>query len=240
MKHILVAKWALAVAAVGGLSGAAAAQGTAANAERGLTLVVLGSSTAAGAGAQPVSNGWVSHYETALRAKDPTIRVVNLGVGGYTTAHILPVGTPLAVGRPRPDVKHNITRALAYRPDAILINMPSNDAASGFSVEEQQKNFRLLSGIARRAGVPLWVATTQPRNLPADRRQWQVTMQEWIRATFTDHTLDFWSGLSTPDGGLAPAYDSGDGIHLNNAGHAILAERALAAGIPEAVRAGRR
>ena len=38
---------------------------------------------------------------------------------------------------------------------------------------------------------------------------------------------------ATGDGTVNPSYDSGDGIHLNNAGHALLYERILAKNIPE-------
>ena len=41
-------------------------------------------------------------------------------------------------------------------------------------------------------------------------------------------TIDFWTGLGKNDNnGILPAYDSGDGTHMNAAGHRILFNRVI-------------
>jgi lysophospholipase L1-like esterase len=108
-----------------------------------VNVVVLGSSTAEGAGASKLSNSWVFKLEQELKISNKASSVINYGKSGYSTFHILPTGTRYS-NRPNPDIERNITNALSMNPNMIIINMPSNDAAYGYSNEEQLKNYRLL------------------------------------------------------------------------------------------------
>ncbi len=188
-------------------------------------IVILGSSTAAGTGASVRDSAWVERFTRDARGRDTTVRVVNLAVGGYTTYHIMPTGYKAPPGRPAPDPLHNITYGLMFRPAFIIINLPSNDAASGCTVSETLANYdTVLSRIP--AGVEVWVTTTQPRDLDSAGRAKLIAVRDSTYARFGDHALDFWSTLANPDGSLRKEYDAGDGIHLNDRGHRILAERA--------------
>ncbi len=198
-----------------------------------LRVVVLGSSTAAGAGASVRDSAWVWRYDTYLKSLDPDYDAVNLAVGGYTTYHIQPEGYVPPQDRPAPDIHRNITAAIALRPSAIIINLPSNDAAKNYSIIEQAQNFERVAGEAATAGIPLWVCTTQPRNMNETQRQNLMAMRDWITGTYADHVLDFWSGLATGAGMMLPEFNSGDGVHLNDAGHRLLFERVRDARIPE-------
>ena len=62
-------------------------------ADAGTRIVVLGSSTAAGAGVSDSNRAWVNQYRTYLQSIDPTNTVTNLAKGGYTTCAIMPTGT---------------------------------------------------------------------------------------------------------------------------------------------------
>ncbi len=197
-----------------------------------LRIVVLGSSTAAGAGASVTDSAWVWRYRAYLESIDPDYEVVNLAVGGYTTYHIQPNEYVSPDGRVARDTLRNITRAIALDADAIIINLPSNDAAKKFSIIEQTQNFERVAAKADSADIPLWVCTTQPRNLPDSGRMNLITMKDWITDRFGDHTLDFWSELAVEDGSMRSAYNSGDGVHLNDAGHGVLFSRVVDAGIP--------
>lgn len=196
-----------------------------------LRIVVLGSSTAAGAGPSTLDSAWVWRYRAYLTARDSTARVINLARGGYTSYHILPTATEAPEGRPLPDTLRNITHALSLRPSAIIINLPSNDAAKDYSIIEQSGNFERVAEEAAWAGIPLWVCTTQPRNLSEDKRLNLVIMRDWIMTTYADYAVDFWNGLAEDGGVIAAAYDSGDGVHLNDAGHALLFSRIVDADI---------
>lgn len=205
----------------------------------GIHVVILGSSTAEGTGPRDPANAWVNRYRRDLRDADPAARVTNLARGGYTTYQIQPDGFVPPLGRPAPDPERNITAAVRLHPDAIVINLPSNDATLGCGAGEQLANYDRVLAVAAEAGVPVWVATTQPRNLEPAGRAIQTAMRDSTFARFGKHALDFWSGFAAPDGTIAPEYDCGDGIHLNDAAHGILCERVVAADIPAALAAAR-
>ncbi len=199
-------------------------------------IVVLGSSTAAGTGPRRAENAWVERYRAYLRQAFPKFRLINLAVGGYTTYHIQPADYAPPPGRPGPDVDHDITKALAAKPDAIIINMPSNDQASSFSLAEQLANYDRVIELGARSGVSFWVTTTQPRNFAdvAQRRE-LVLARAAIRQKFGDHTLDFWTPFAEQDGTIKASFDSGDGTHMNDAAHALLVQQLIQAKIPEAI-----
>ena len=190
------------------------------------TIVVIGSSTAEGTGASTQDSSWVGRYRELL-SDDTRYEVVNLARGGYTTYHILPTGTdiPAGVGIV-PDLNRNVTEALSYDPLAIIVNMPSNDAAQGFSVEAQLDNYEAIEGAASEAGVMTYIATTQPRNFDnASQIQIQRDVRDSILAIYGDRAIDFWTGLADDNGFIIDSLDSGDGTHLNDGGHRILYQR---------------
>ena len=55
-----------------------------------------------------------------------------------------------------------------------------------------------------------------------------------------ESAVDFWTELALPGATIDPRYDSGDGIHLNDAGHRILFERMAAKGILAGAEPARR
>jgi lysophospholipase L1-like esterase len=191
-------------------------------------IVVLGSSTAYGTGSKPIlDSSWVNRYAAFLHAINPAYQITNLAVGGYDTYCIQPDDYLPPKGRRRPDSLRNITRALSLNPDAIIINMPSNDQAEHLAEQEQKDNFLRVATLAEQAGVPLWVTTTQPRNMKAADVSGLIEMRDWIRSQFGSHSIDFWTGLAAPSGIQDSTFGAGDGIHLNNAGHRILVQRVL-------------
>ncbi|WP_157976140.1 GDSL-type esterase/lipase family protein [Lewinella sp. IMCC34191] len=192
------------------------------------TIVVIGSSTAEGTGASSQDSSWVGRYRAYL-ADDTRYEVVNLARGGYTTYHILPTGSeiPAGVGIV-PDLNRNVTEALTYDPFAIIVNMPSNDAARGFTPEAQLENFAAIANAAREEGTMIYIATTQPRNFPETARvDDQIEVRDSILKIYGDMAIDFWTGIADENGFIIDSLDSGDGVHLNDGGHRILYERVL-------------
>lgn len=197
-------------------------------------IVVLGSSTAAGVGPKLSKNTWVNRYRAYLAKEFPNFSLTNLAVSGYTTYHVQPSDYLPPPGRPTPKPAKNITAALALSPSAIIINLPSNDIARGYAFEEQIENFERLSEIAAVNGVPLWVTTPQPRNFEVPLQLSELfTLRVALTYAFEKQLIDFWTNIAVADGTLVPEYDSGDGLHLNDAAHALLAERVIASKIPE-------
>jgi len=196
-------------------------------------IVVLGSSTAAGSGANPSDSAWVNRYRADLQSLNPDYRVTNLAQGGFTTYRLMPDSFVPPAGRPAIDTSRNITKALSLQPDALIINLPSNDVSSGFTVEEQLDNFEILIGEAENAGIPIWVSTTQPKNYNGNLTliQKQLDVRDSLQSRYAPFVIDFWTGLADSTNQLADAYDSGDGTHLNNRGHQELFERVKATNI---------
>ncbi|MFK7786515.1 MAG: GDSL-type esterase/lipase family protein [Crocinitomicaceae bacterium] len=193
-----------------------------------MTIVVLGSSTAAGAGTWPIDRAWVNRYRKYVQGYNPDNQVINLAKGGYNTYHLLPSGNKPPRGRHNPDTLRNITEALTYSPDGIVINLPSNDISGGFSVKEQLDNFRRYASICEANNVELWVTTTQPRNFPKTRkRQLQAAVKDSLWKLFPDNCIDFWTEFTDENLNVVKSYDSGDGCHLNNEGHRILTDRVI-------------
>ncbi len=202
------------------------------------TLVVLGSSTPAGMGATVYDSSWVARYTKFVHDRKPTRSVLNLAVGGLTSYHILPTGSPEVTNRPAPDKSHNITRALKAHPAAIIVNMVSNDIANGYTGAEYLKNLDTVAAVARRAGVPTWFCTIQPRNFAgtdAAKRDTLKSLAQRMLIEFAPHAIDFWTGLADTDNTILTACSAGDGLHLNNLGHLTLFNRVVAAHIPDTI-----
>ena len=178
----------------------------------GLRVVVLGSSTAAGTGASS-NRGWVDLLHNYLLTQLPNHQLFNLAVGGYTTRDVLPTG----------NANHNITQALSLDPSVVLVNLPSNDVARSISDEESMRNFAALKEAADAEGVPIYFTTTQPRNFSSvGTRQRLATQADQIKALFSPYVISIYSELADSNQRIKPQYGSGDGIHLNNAGHQFI------------------
>ncbi len=192
-----------------------------------IKIVVLGSSTAAGVGPSSSDSAWVNRYRKHLYQLNTTSNVVNLAVGGYTTYHLMPDDFQPPGNRPAPSVGHNITTALLLDADVIIINLPSNDAARNYSVAEQLANYDSVLAKAGEKNVPVWITTTQPRNLSSSQRQNLMAMRDSTFSRFGEKAIDFWNGLANEDGTIKPEFNSGDNIHLNDKAHRILEQRVI-------------
>ncbi len=191
-------------------------------------IVIVGSSTAAGTGASPHDSSWAKKLSTYILRANPQAEVYNLALGGLNSYHLRPTGSIPPAGRPQPDESRNITAALALNPHAIIVNLPSNDAASAYTLQETQTNFNLIVSTADAAGVPVWVSTSQPRNgLPASQSASLLQLRDWVIQRFGAKAIDFWATVGNTDGSISSAFDAGDGIHLNNYGHHILFSRTV-------------
>lgn len=189
-------------------------------------IVVLGSSTAAGTGASPIDSSWVNKFRKNLFLLDSTYRVINLAVGGYTTYDVMPTGFIPPIGRPTPKQYNNISYGLSFSPKMFLVNLPSNDAANFYTITEQTRNYDTLISVASRNGVDMYISSPQPRNFTnATQTSLLIGMVDTCFTRYSKFAVDFWNGLAQSNGYIKPEYNSGDGVHLNNAGHQKLFER---------------
>ncbi len=198
-------------------------------------IIVLGSSTAAGAGVSTADSAWVNRYRNYFQSINPDNEVINLAVGGYNSYRIMPDSFIPPPSRPMPDSLHNISKAISLNPDAIIINLPSNDVASGYSLAEQLNNLDSISTICKSLNIPLWITTTQPRNMTIAKMQLQEDMKDSMIVHYSPYLIDFWTAFAMPDNSLNPLYDSGDGIHINDAGHGIMAQIIIDVGVLDSI-----
>jgi lysophospholipase L1-like esterase len=199
-------------------------------------IVVLGSSTAAGQNASSADKAWVERYRGYLAEEFPNFAVDNLAMGGFNSYRIQASDYVPPSGRPLPMAGNNITTALEKWPDAIIINLPSNDEYEGFPLEEQLANYQRVTELAQASGVLVWIATAQPRDFAEpEKRQDLLDAKDAIQERFAPRAIDFWSHLANPDGTMKSSYNSGDGTHFNDAGHAVLVQLVVSCAIPEVI-----
>lgn len=192
-------------------------------------IVVIGSSTAAGYGASVRDSCWVGRLKNKLVTDGKRIKVVNLGIGGYTTYKLMPTGYVSEIEkRPEVDTNKNVTAALKYHPALVIINLPSNDIASNFRDEEILNNYRVIIRTIASSRVDYIVTGSQPRNFPAleQRKRLKIIHDKMIKE-YPTHLDDYLNKISTPTYGIQKYYSAGDGIHLNNNGHRVIYQSIL-------------
>jgi lysophospholipase L1-like esterase len=194
-------------------------------------LAVIGSSTSAGEGASSESNGWVSLLTAAL---EETLQVPfssdNLSVGGYASPDLLP----------NSGSNGNIDDAINTEPNLIVVALAgSNDLAAGTSQATFIERMHTLRDRAMDADIPLFFVSTAPKDLSDDEQQalkdWSDAMATefdscWVPSsdTYSPCFIDTFDALANDSLGIDSTYSAGDGIHLNDAGHAVIFEAALA------------
>ena len=122
-----------------------------------MTIVVIGSSTAAGTGPSSPDSAWVNRYRKYLQAINPNNQVINLAIGGTTTYHIMPTWYTAPAGWRATNPNNNVTQAIQLGVDAIIVNMPSNDndAANNYGLNEQMTNFITIHNTADSLEIPV-------------------------------------------------------------------------------------
>jgi lysophospholipase L1-like esterase len=182
------------------------------------TIVVLGSSTAAGTGPSHPDSTWVNKYRKTLQNINPNNQVINLAVGGYTTYRIMPDSFATPPNRPAVNFQHNIDEALSYSPDAIIVNLPSNDRQ--WPMQEQLSNFDTLYNYSLSHGVPFYICTTQPI-ASIGSASYQKAVADSILNTFAQHAIDIFTPLADTNNTVDTSY-AADAVHLNDKGHVII------------------
>jgi lysophospholipase L1-like esterase len=184
------------------------------------TFVVLGSSTAFGTGATATDSSWVGLLAAKFIKDSKPVKVINLAVNGYNTYYILPTNTPVASSKPGPDTLKNITKAMTLKPDFIIINLPSNDIANNYSDDEILANYGKIVSEITRVNVPYLITSTQPRNFPdLILRKRLQSFNVRLEAVYPKNVQNFYGVLANSEYLIKTNFDSGDGIHLNDAGH---------------------
>lgn len=184
--------------------------------------VVMGSSSAFGAGASAVEKSWVGLMRAGYSAQGVTIH--NIAKGSYSTYHALSDECTVSASRPVADMQHNIDKAREFKPDLVFLSYPSNDAVSMFAATESASNLLLLRWQLMQQGAAVVVLSSQPRNTNATAQAALLELNKLLKPLVGPCFVELHSLLVSEAGNLAAQFDSGEGVHLNDAGHQIVAQ----------------
>lgn len=193
-------------------------------------LGILGSSTAAGVGASVYDSSWAGRVDHFYRVTNNVISsTVNLAISGGTPYIAMPDGYVPPAGRPTPNTTHNITELMTYDPDVVIISFVSN-GYNTYSFEEIKFTLETIRNIAVDAGKIAYVTTSQPRtSFGTAARERLRDVRDSIIKWFGTYSINFFDSIVNPVTlAILDEYNSGDDIHLNNAGHAVLSRQVIA------------
>lgn len=198
-------------------------------------LAIIGSSTSACTGPSSFANCYVAKLDAYYDGLGQPTDIFQLAVGGYTVYKGMPSSFVGPSPNLQPDPNNNITKAISLNPNVILVNYPTNGYDT-LRVDSVMRCFRTIKAEANAAGKTCYITTTQPRqgfpfNTQAARNKLKE-LRDSILLQFGYFAINFFDGLADPTTyAILPEYDSGDGIHLNDAGHEILFQRVRAKNI---------
>jgi len=112
-----------------GCSSVSDSRGLPADRRASVVYVALGDCTVQGVGASSKDRNYVSRLLSRLRTLYPNARVVNLGIGGATSADVL-------AGQLDP--------AIEIKPDLVTLSIGPNDITQGVPVESYEHNVEAI------------------------------------------------------------------------------------------------
>src|SRR4051794_10491881 len=164
----------------------------------GPTILVFGDSFTAGLGL-PREAAFPVRLENWLRSHGVAARVINAGVSGDTTS----------TGMARLD------RALAERPDMVILELGTNDALRGVNPAVTKQNLATIITRVRSLGARvLLIGILAPPNWGEEYRlAFNRIYPELAQAYATPLYPSFLEGVA-----LEPKYNQADGLHPNQRG----------------------
>ena len=195
-------------------------------------LVVIGSSTAAGAGATVYDSCWVRRINYQYKYQQTVVDTVhNLALSGTDTYHGLPTSYIVtAFGYSLPDPERNITKANSFAPNVIIVSFVSNKFES-MPMDSIMKSLQVIKDSANIQDRVCFISTSQPRTQfdEAGRARLRV-VKDSILNRFGFYAINFFDSIvNNADNTIHPLYALAfDNIHLNNAGHYMLYKQVLA------------
>jgi len=107
---------------------------------------------------------------------------------------------------------------LAHQPRTAIVMIGGNDIQFGYPTNQWQAAYSNLVAQLQANGVHVKHCLNPPRsnvNL--------LPLRDWITANYpASDVIDTWTPLLGAGTSLNPAYDSGDGVHPNDAGHSLI------------------
>jgi acyl-CoA thioesterase I len=187
-------------------------------------IAVLGSSTAAGTGASQASRSWVGLLQAWLD-KTKGGSIINLAAPGVLSTSALCTQQVSSNLSELLAPTRNIDRALKLGATHFILAFPSNDTTNGMSAEQTISNFLEMRQCAQsndKARVA--VMSSLPRDgLTKQQSATIAQIDTTMRKEFGSCYINVRSAL-TDEGNenIRRDLSAGDGVHFNNAGHAII------------------
>ena len=101
-----------------------------------------------------------------------------------------------------------------------MLKIGGNDLYFGYPAAQWQAQYSNLVAQLKANGINVKHCLPTPRN-PVD----VTPLKMWISTNYpSGDVIDTWTPLLNGVSSLDPAYDSGDGVHPNDAGHAVLSQ----------------
>ena len=196
--------------------------------QRLLHVGVIGSSTMFGTGPASIDSSLVNRIKRYYQSNGIIDTIYNLAVGGstvyagVTASFVSPGAAPNTY-----DSTANVTAALAKGIDVLIVGYPTNGYEIGqLTIPEIMAAHQNIFDAANAAGVRCYLTTSQPRTSSfdsADQAQ-LVVIRDSLLKRFGEFCMDCMTPVVYPGTYIVqPQYDAGDGIHLNSAAHAQLA-----------------
>jgi acyl-CoA thioesterase I len=183
--------------------------------------VALGDSTVEGVGATSPDRNYVSRLHERLRAVYPHARVINLGVGGATSADVL---------------LRQVGRAIEPRPQLVTLSIGPNDITTGIPSAAYAQNLETILGRLRRETTAVVVVNLIPDLAVTPRfrgSQHQeavgrltIAFNEALERASRAHGAEMVNlyTASRREVPRRPELMSADGYHPSDAGYALWAE----------------
>lgn len=194
-------------------------------------ICLVGSSTSYGYGV-PADSSYAGRIKNFYKTAGVLDTLYNIAVPGIDCYIGMPTSFVPPPGRNAPNPQFNITRAIHFdpKPDVIIVNFPSNNY-QWMPYAEIIFCLQTMKDSANAAGIACYITTTQPRddfNPAGGERQRLKDLELLIKQNFGNWALNFWEDIvQDPPIIIKPQFALGDNVHLNPAGHAMLANIVL-------------
>jgi lysophospholipase L1-like esterase len=109
---------------------------------------------------------------------------------------------------------------LAHQPGMAILMIGGNDLQFGYPTAQWQNGYSNLVAQLRANGAQVRHALNTPRSVVN-----LLPIRDFILTNYpASEVIDTWTPFVTNSWKLKPVYDSGDGIHPNDAGHLLLGQ----------------
>ena len=186
-------------------------------------FAVIGSSTAAGEGATPTDSAWAYLLQKYYQDLGILDRMYDIAWPGSTTYWGIPTGDSGSN-----NTNHtNVTSALSFNPDVVIVSYPSNDLLMGITMRQYMTNLHLIFDTVVAHHKRCIITSSQPRDdADSAHRVLLLAARDSILLQFPGNSVNFWDPVVSTDGklGINPLDSAGDLVHYNNRGHRALFE----------------